>query len=894
MVDSAQSAGDGALAARAEERLESWKEIAAYFKRDVRTVQRWEQRGRLPVHRLADNLGGVYAFRSELDAWRATSQQRLAERATPLVEAAVDNFGPSQTRSKRRNLRFSAFSGVGLLALVLLAIGAVRLRQNGAGHDRPQAVSSPVKVRRSLAVLGFKNLSNHRDKAWLSTALAGMLTTELAAGENLRTLSGEDVARAKTDLSLSDTDAYARDTLLRLRENLGADLVVTGSYTDLASRSGTQIRVDFRIQDARTGETITSVAEVGTESELFQLISHAGSDLRPKIGVGEVSAVDLASVRASYPSTSEAARVYAEGSEKLRLYDAIGAKALLEKAVAADPKYPLAHSALAMAWAALGYDAKAGESAKTAFELSGNLSREERLLVEGEYREASKQWPLATDIYRTLFSFFPDNLEFGIRLAAAQSSGGKPQDALNTLKSLRKLPPPLGDDPRIDREESQAFNFLGDYKQQLAAATTTVQKAQSRGERLLVASAELGRCYSLAALGTNKEARPRCEGARQIYASVGDRNGEGIALDFIAQTFFADGNLSESKRLDQEALAIFRQTGNRRRTGTALSHLANVTWQEGDLDGALEGYTAALSNFQDVGDKLNVAAAKDNLGSVHYLKGELKLSRDLFQEAVAGFREIGSKTSIANALENLAAAVSAQGNLEEARKILEEAIAIDRKQGVKSETAWGLAGLGDIDLAEAKLDDASRDYHEALSIRTEIGERGTIAESQLALASLGIEWGQPANAETRIREAREEFRKEKQIDDELSADSLLARALVAQHRYAEAQQEIEAGQDLAARSQNRANQLQLRIVAAQLRMAQDRVEEAKQNLLATLAEANRTGLVDSQFEARLELGEIEMRLGKISSGRAHLVALKKDATSKGFLLIAGKAANELR
>jgi TolB-like protein len=410
------------------------------------------------------------------------------------------------------------------LASVLLAIAAVRLRQNGVSHDRQLTASTPVKVRRSVAVIGFKNISNRRDKAWVSTALAEMLTTELAAGENLRALSGEDVARAKTDLSLSDTDAYARDTLLRLRENLGTDLVVAGSYTDLGSRSGAQIRVDFRVQDARTGETIASVAEAGSESELFQLISHAGSDLRPKIGVGEVSAVDLASVRASYPSTPEAARIYAEGSEKLRLYDAIAAKTLLERAVVADPKYALAHSALAVAWAALGYDGKASEEAKTAFELSGNLSRQERLLVEGQYRDVSKQWPLAIEIYRTLFSFFPDNLEFGIRLAAAQSSGGKPKDALNTLKNLRNLPSPLGDDPRIDREESQAFNFLGDYKQQLAAATAAVQKAQTRGEELLVASAELGRCYSLAALGTNREARSRCENANRS-TSMGDREG---------------------------------------------------------------------------------------------------------------------------------------------------------------------------------------------------------------------------------------------------------------------------------------------------------------------------------------------------------------------------------
>ena len=53
-----------------EDRLGSWKEIAAYLKRDVTTVQRWEKREGMPVHRhLHDRMGSVYAFRAELDSW---------------------------------------------------------------------------------------------------------------------------------------------------------------------------------------------------------------------------------------------------------------------------------------------------------------------------------------------------------------------------------------------------------------------------------------------------------------------------------------------------------------------------------------------------------------------------------------------------------------------------------------------------------------------------------------------------------------------------------------------------------------------------------------------------------------------------------------------------------
>jgi hypothetical protein len=56
-----------------EERLDSWKEIAAYLNRDVTTVQRWEKREGMPVHRhLHDKRGSVYALTSELQAWRGS------------------------------------------------------------------------------------------------------------------------------------------------------------------------------------------------------------------------------------------------------------------------------------------------------------------------------------------------------------------------------------------------------------------------------------------------------------------------------------------------------------------------------------------------------------------------------------------------------------------------------------------------------------------------------------------------------------------------------------------------------------------------------------------------------------------------------------------------------
>lgn len=62
------------------ERLDSWKEIAAYLKRDVATVRRWEKREALPVHRhLHQKLGSVYAYTSELDAWQEGRRRQIEQ-----------------------------------------------------------------------------------------------------------------------------------------------------------------------------------------------------------------------------------------------------------------------------------------------------------------------------------------------------------------------------------------------------------------------------------------------------------------------------------------------------------------------------------------------------------------------------------------------------------------------------------------------------------------------------------------------------------------------------------------------------------------------------------------------------------------------------------------------
>ena len=104
-----QPPGEPPAANPSEDRLDSWKEIATYLNRDVTTVQRWERREGMPVHRhVHDKMGSVYAFRADLDAWARSRSLRTGY--------GIRSRSSRSTRTRRRILWTLAAAGAALLA----------------------------------------------------------------------------------------------------------------------------------------------------------------------------------------------------------------------------------------------------------------------------------------------------------------------------------------------------------------------------------------------------------------------------------------------------------------------------------------------------------------------------------------------------------------------------------------------------------------------------------------------------------------------------------------------------------------------------------------------------------------------------------------------------------
>jgi Tol biopolymer transport system component len=105
-----------------EDRLDSWKEIAAHLSRDVSTVQRWERREGMPVHRHQhDRMGSVYAFRSELDSWARSRASRTGQDNGNDV-SAPDPAVPSNAPSGKRTSIPTKFVAVLAVAAIVLTI----------------------------------------------------------------------------------------------------------------------------------------------------------------------------------------------------------------------------------------------------------------------------------------------------------------------------------------------------------------------------------------------------------------------------------------------------------------------------------------------------------------------------------------------------------------------------------------------------------------------------------------------------------------------------------------------------------------------------------------------------------------------------------------------------
>ncbi len=222
-VESLQNSPD-----EAAQRLNSWKEIAAWFGRDVRTAQLWEKKECLPVHRHEHSTrASVYAHPAELDEWLRNRRQESTQPSDDLngPEAVVEAEVPVRGRS----LGAVYLSGAILLCVMAVGTSFLYVHEKDAGSSR-----SNVPI--TMAVLPFEDLSSGDSEDFLVDGLTEDLITDLGRAGPLQVISRRSVMQFKN----------RRESLSEIARQLHATVILEGKV----ARQNGQVRITVQLLDA--------------------------------------------------------------------------------------------------------------------------------------------------------------------------------------------------------------------------------------------------------------------------------------------------------------------------------------------------------------------------------------------------------------------------------------------------------------------------------------------------------------------------------------------------------------------------------------------------------------------------------------------------------------------
>lgn len=339
--------------------LDSWKEIAAYLGREIRTCQQWERDLGLPVHRLEDSpKARVYAYTGELDVWRRGKEKRTLRK------------GPGD-----RRLPAVAWT------LLIVAVAASVIWISGVGRRG----RSPAGPARRLVVLPFENLGAPEDE-YFADGLTDEITARITGIRQLEVIGRSSAAQYKR----------ADKTPRQIGEELGVEYILSGTVRWQRPAEGAgKVRVTPSFVRASDGKLLwfqsyeeEAAGIFGVQSDIALRVSRA-----LKIALREPERTAL---RARPTRDLAAHDYYLRGRESIRRGEQnrehIAASiAMFEKAVKADPEYVDAYAGLASSNAIMfwwfDHSEERAERARAAAEMAIELGPEtaEAHLAMGKY-----------------------------------------------------------------------------------------------------------------------------------------------------------------------------------------------------------------------------------------------------------------------------------------------------------------------------------------------------------------------------------------------------------------------------------------------------------------------------------------------------------------------------
>ena len=794
----------------------------------------------------------------------------VAAEGPPALDGTPDRPFTSRTRAW--------LLGLSLIGLLVIAIGWRLSLRPAAG---PMS-SRPV---RTVAFVGFNNLSRNAKDAWIAPAMIEMLGAELNVAQDLRVVPDELVRDASTDVAPPAAGGYAPETLARLRRRLDADYVVSGSYLVGGAEDNAPLRVDIVLQDARSGAVLASVSNQSGLRELTTLVTRTSASLRDKLGITPPGGQALGLLANEQPPNVDVARRVGFALDALRNYDPARARDELLEAVAEAPGYAPAYAYLAEAWSALGYRDKALAAAGQAAQNAANLPPEQRLQTEAVLQSERSNWIKAVDAWQALAKLKPLNPEYRLHQIDAQIAAGEARQAQLTLAELRTLPD-TGGDARIELAAARLAAAADDAKGDAAHATNALRQAQQHDAAGLVADAQLELAAAKTHLGQQEDARTNLAAAIEGYRSIRNPRGEAAARRALA-TVLADLNRAQDAREEyQRALALDQSVGDVEGVALVYRDLCELLWVSGDRDGA---QTAAHHSLELARETGNLHLQAWTLRALATIAADEAISDEVMQE----YREVielagrsGDRGGRVWSLATYADALRLRGELDQAHSTCEqsnsEAAALSDPQfAVYSGFTCALVAFDRGETAAART---------ALQLvirqAASTGNAMYVNNAQMTLAQLDMDEKHWGPAQDKLRQASRGFAAAEQRTGEADAQALLALCAQARGDKAERDSALDRARTLRQAMTSRQEVYVVDIALAQVAAATQTDGAALDKLLALATDAERRRFMAWALEARLAAWRL-MRVKGLSAADALRAEVDRTARQHGFGRIVG-------
>jgi TolB-like protein/Flp pilus assembly protein TadD len=466
-------------------RLDSWKEIAVYLGRDVRTVQRWEKKEGLPVHRhLHEKLGTVYAYKSELDAWWNTDEHKpLREQPPEPASSSSESFDETTEEEWLRESSISTdiaawfnlqrtWLTLATVSLLVLISAFVVIRYLRARPDNK-------RVR--LIVLPLENYGGDVSQVPFTQGMTEELIAELG-----RLNPKELGVIARTTAA-----TYAGKPIEKIRSDLKIDYLIEGSVF----RDKDKVRITIQL--------IAAKDETHTWSKSYEEDLHDVIALQEKVATeiaGEIK-VRLGALPEPRRVNPEAYDAFLRGRFFWNKRSLEGVRKSVEyftQAVQLDPNYAPAYAGLGDAFAVIGSTQSGAMPPSVAF------PKAKQFAIRSAALDPTLAEPHASLGYiylvferdpKTAAREFNRALELNPRYVTAlqwyglyYESQGKPKAAIASVKlALDQEPMSLPANIAL----SEAYYFDRDYDHAIEQGLKTIELAPASA----LAHFNLGRAY---------------------------------------------------------------------------------------------------------------------------------------------------------------------------------------------------------------------------------------------------------------------------------------------------------------------------------------------------------------------------------------------------------------